>query len=118
MQTEAIGVGNGFRYRTVWWKVDLGRVYSIYNINIQFKNYDGYGLCFYTICLHVIILHDIKLIVTPVRNQVFTGVFFSKSHKTVTIVKDNTVQSIVIFKCLPVLTRISKTISKKLIMFL
>lgn len=30
--------------KTVWWKVDLGGVYSIYNINILFKNYDGYGV--------------------------------------------------------------------------
>nr|XP_034322309.1 uncharacterized protein LOC117688376 [Crassostrea gigas] len=28
--------------KTVWWIVDLGRVYNVYNINIQFKNYDGY----------------------------------------------------------------------------
>lgn len=27
---------------TVWWKVDLGGVYSIYSINILFKNYDYY----------------------------------------------------------------------------
>lgn len=29
--------------RTMWWKVDLGRAYNIYSINIMFKNYDGYG---------------------------------------------------------------------------
>ena len=28
---------------TVWWKVDLGGVYSIYSVNILFKNYDKYG---------------------------------------------------------------------------
>lgn len=30
--------------KTVWWKVDLGRVYNIYSISIYFKNYDGYGM--------------------------------------------------------------------------
>lgn len=47
MQTNSIGVGTNFHVKTVWWKVDLGGLYSIYSINIQFKNYDGYGLCFY-----------------------------------------------------------------------
>lgn len=42
MQTDVIGVGTSFRYNTVWWKVDLGGVYSIHSINIQFRNYDGY----------------------------------------------------------------------------
>lgn len=46
MLTNAIGVGTSFPYKTVWWKVDLGGVYSIYSINIQFKNYDASGLCF------------------------------------------------------------------------
>lgn len=31
--------------KTVWWKVDLDGVYSIYSINILFKNYDGLGKC-------------------------------------------------------------------------
>lgn len=44
MQTYAIGVGNSNLHKSVWWKVDLGRDYSIYSINIQFRNYDGYGL--------------------------------------------------------------------------
>uniref|UniRef100_A0A8W8NS93 EGF-like domain-containing protein n=1 Tax=Magallana gigas TaxID=29159 RepID=A0A8W8NS93_MAGGI len=43
MQTVGIGVGTGFPVKTVWWKVDLGEVYSIYSINIQFRNFDGYG---------------------------------------------------------------------------
>lgn len=47
MQTDVIGVGTSFKHRTVWWKVYLGGVYSIYSINIQFKNYDGHGLCFF-----------------------------------------------------------------------
>lgn len=28
----------------MWWKVDFGRVYIIYSINILFKSYDGYGM--------------------------------------------------------------------------
>lgn len=45
MRTKPIGL---YQYpdRTVWWKVDLGRVYNIYSINILFKNYDGSGMCF------------------------------------------------------------------------
>ena len=30
--------------KTVWWKVDLGGVYNIYSVNIQFQNYDNYGI--------------------------------------------------------------------------
>lgn len=40
-KTTEIGIFNP--HNSVWWKVDLGRVYSIYSINILFKNYDGYG---------------------------------------------------------------------------
>uniref|UniRef100_A0A8W8NYI9 Multiple epidermal growth factor-like domains 10 n=1 Tax=Magallana gigas TaxID=29159 RepID=A0A8W8NYI9_MAGGI len=29
-------------YKTTWWKVDLGGVYSIYSVTILFKNYNGY----------------------------------------------------------------------------
>ncbi|XP_061170707.1 multiple epidermal growth factor-like domains protein 10 [Saccostrea echinata] len=29
---------------TVWWRVDLGKIYSIYSINVLFKNYDGYEM--------------------------------------------------------------------------
>ncbi|XP_078329590.1 uncharacterized protein LOC111112689 [Crassostrea virginica] len=39
MRTEPIGGTSPDQ--TVWWKVDLGRVYSIYSVNILFKNYDG-----------------------------------------------------------------------------
>ena len=42
MRTKEIGIGSP--YETVWWKVDLGRVYSIYSVNILFKNYPGYGM--------------------------------------------------------------------------
>lgn len=30
--------------KTVWWKVDLGKVLSIYSVAILFKNYEGYGM--------------------------------------------------------------------------
>lgn len=42
-RTNVIGVGTGYPDKTVWWKVDLGGVYSIYSISILFKTYDGYG---------------------------------------------------------------------------
>ena len=29
--------------KTVWWMVDLGGVFTIYSVNILFKNYDGFG---------------------------------------------------------------------------
>lgn len=32
--------------QTVWWKVDLGDVYTINSINILFRTYDGYGIKF------------------------------------------------------------------------
>lgn len=38
MRTEPIGL-TSFPYKTVWYKVDLGKVYSIYSINTQFKKY-------------------------------------------------------------------------------
>lgn len=54
MQSKAIGRNSPDT--TVWWKVDLGEVYNIYCINIQFRNYDGYGLCFYNIYI-LFLLH-------------------------------------------------------------
>lgn len=44
MMTDEIG--RNYRQKTMWWKVDLGSVYSIYSIGILFKNYDGYGIYF------------------------------------------------------------------------
>lgn len=41
MKTLPIGISA--LEKTVWWKVDLGRVYSIQSINLLFKNYNGYG---------------------------------------------------------------------------
>eukprot|EP00105_Crassostrea_gigas_P039840 XP_019923988.1 PREDICTED: multiple epidermal growth factor-like domains protein 10 [Crassostrea gigas] len=37
-------IGDNAPYKTVWWKVDLGGVHSIYSINVQFKNYNGYDI--------------------------------------------------------------------------
>lgn len=41
MRTRSIGTREPDRI--TWWKVDLGRAYIIYSINILFKSYDGYG---------------------------------------------------------------------------
>lgn len=38
--------GRNSPQKTMWWKVNLGGVYSIYSIDILFKNYDGYGIYF------------------------------------------------------------------------
>lgn len=43
MRTKEIG-RNSF-LKTMWWTVDLGGLYSIYSINIIFRNYDGLGKC-------------------------------------------------------------------------
>lgn len=29
--------------RSTWWYVDLGGIYNLYNISIQFKDYGGYS---------------------------------------------------------------------------
>lgn len=42
IRTEPIGLTDP--NKTVWWEVDLGNVYNIYSINIQFKKYDGEGV--------------------------------------------------------------------------
>lgn len=42
MRTEVIG--HNSVEKTVWWKVDLGGVFNIYNIIVQFKTYDGLGV--------------------------------------------------------------------------
>lgn len=44
MRTYEIGPNSPDK--TTWWKVDLGEVYSIYSIDIMFKNYDGFGMLF------------------------------------------------------------------------
>ena len=43
MRTEHIGKNSPDK--TVWWKVDLGDVYTIYSVNLLFRNYNGYGMC-------------------------------------------------------------------------
>lgn len=42
---RTIDIGTNSPDKTMWWKVDLGGVYSINSINILFKNYDGHGKC-------------------------------------------------------------------------
>lgn len=39
-------IGRNSLYKTVWWKVDLGEIYSLHSVNIIFRNYLEYGLCF------------------------------------------------------------------------
>lgn len=39
-------IGRNSPDKTTWWKLDLGRVYNIYSIDILFKNYDGFGMFF------------------------------------------------------------------------
>lgn len=53
MRTMIIGIGHGVPDRTVWWKVDLGRVYNIYSIIIMFKNYDSNGVYFYMLFINI-----------------------------------------------------------------
>ena len=46
IRTNPIGIASD---KTVWWRVDLGGVYSIYSVNILFKNYEGYGIVLLTL---------------------------------------------------------------------
>lgn len=57
-RTNPIGVNDPVN--TVWWKVDLGEVSSIYSINIQFQSYDGYGV--YNVVFCGVEYHDIYLL--------------------------------------------------------
>ena len=43
MRTDQIG-GNS-QVQNVWWRLDLGGKYNVYNVSIMFKNYNGYGNC-------------------------------------------------------------------------
>lgn len=45
MRTRDIGTSS--EDKTVWWKVDLGGVYSIYSVVILFRNYDSYSILFF-----------------------------------------------------------------------
>lgn len=49
--TRTKDIGYNSFFKTVWWKVDLGRVHNMYNIGILFKNYDDYGIFTY---VHVV----------------------------------------------------------------
>lgn len=51
MRTKTIGSRSDDK--TLWWKVDLGGVYSIYTINIQFKSYSGEGMYCYEIYMQL-----------------------------------------------------------------
>lgn len=42
MRTDHIGLQSP--HRSMWWKVDLGGVRSIYSIQILFINYDSFGM--------------------------------------------------------------------------
>lgn len=44
---RTLAIGYRSRFKTVWWKVDLGRVHNLYNMGILFKSYDGYGMYTY-----------------------------------------------------------------------
>lgn len=39
---RTLEIGTNSIYKTVWWKVEFGGVYSIYSINVLFKNYDDW----------------------------------------------------------------------------
>lgn len=47
MRTQDIGT-TSFK-KAVWWKVNLGGMYSIYSINILFRNYVSLGIIFFNI---------------------------------------------------------------------
>ena len=53
MRTNPIGTTSP---KTMWWKVDLGGVYSIYSVNIKFKNYKEYGIILSITCKIINIL--------------------------------------------------------------
>lgn len=47
--------------KTVWWKVDLGEVSSIYSIHIQFQSYDGYGMyCVVLLNTTILLVYNIS----------------------------------------------------------
>lgn len=58
--TRTNPIGRNDPDKTVWWKVELGGVSSIYSIHIQFKSFDGFGM--YCAVLCVVEYHDIYLI--------------------------------------------------------
>lgn len=42
MRTDVIGTNSV--HKSTWWKVDLGGVYSIYSIQILFRDYRSFGM--------------------------------------------------------------------------
>lgn len=40
------GIGQTTPFKIDWWKVDLGGIYNIYDVNIIFKSYNGFGTFF------------------------------------------------------------------------
>ena len=65
---RTIPIGQNSPDKTVWWKVDLGEIYSIYNVSIRFKNYDGYGnyVSFWIDSLMFVLTFDIEVTYTPI----------------------------------------------------
>lgn len=53
MRTDDIGLNSS--NKEVWWKVDLGKRYSIHRVSIMFKNYEGKG--FFFLKLHKCFVH-------------------------------------------------------------
>lgn len=49
---RAEDIGATALVHTMWWKVDLGEVYTIYSVDILFKNYHGYGIDFHLLHYH------------------------------------------------------------------
>lgn len=41
--TRMEDIGTTTNDRSTWWYVDLGGIYNLHNIRIQFKDYDGYS---------------------------------------------------------------------------
>lgn len=76
MRTKEIGSNSPDK--TVWWKVDLGQNYSIYSINILFKDYDnnlGKGFYFnvFFILIIIILIVIFKIIIFVVLFSNLTG---------------------------------------------
>lgn len=44
--TRTEDIGTTSIEKSTWWYVDLGGIYNLYNIRIQFKDYGGYSKYF------------------------------------------------------------------------
>lgn len=70
--TRQTDIGTNSKFKTLWWKVDLGGVYSIYSIDILFKNYTGYGMYSITnthICLLTMQFFNVKFCLVRHREE-------------------------------------------------